>query len=77
MVIDYLLHITHDLGVSTLGNTGLLVNSLCILLEYSCWLRMQDERNCKKALLPSVYQETSYWLRNGTLIHSIYISKSV
>lgn len=50
VVVDYVLDVTHDLSISTLGDAGLLVDRLCIFLEHGCWLRMQDKRNCEKTL---------------------------
>ena len=46
MIVDYVFHITHDLGIPALGHAGLLVDGLCILLENSCRLGVEDERDC-------------------------------
>lgn len=72
VVVDYVFYITHDLSVSALGNAGLLVNSLCIFLEYGCWLRMQNKRDCEETLQTNQY--CIIWLElqtSSTLIHSI------
>ena len=50
MIVNYVFHVTHDFGISTLGHAGLLVDGLCILLEHSGWLRVEDEWDCQKAL---------------------------
>lgn len=55
MIVDYVFHITHNFSVSTLGNAGLLMDGLCILLENGCWLRVQNKGDCEEALRKDQY----------------------
>jgi hypothetical protein len=43
VVIDYVLHIAHDLGITPLGLRRHVVYRLASGLENSCWLRMQHK----------------------------------
>lgn len=50
VIVDYVFHITHNFGISTLSDAGLLVDGLCILLKHSCWLGVKNKWDCQETL---------------------------
>lgn len=45
VVVDYLLYITHNLGIPPLGNVGLLFDRFAIGFKHGCRMRVQHKRN--------------------------------
>jgi hypothetical protein len=45
VIIDYLLHITQNLGVPPLRDVGLMFDRFAIGLKHGCGVRVQHKRN--------------------------------